>query len=157
MGFPPRETVLLMGYPYTRGQLRWWVYSHVGGIGSSSGRDPIRDRRIQSVDGLNPRFRPIFCRSERTIYIYGFLYLDYPLNVSVSYGHKSNYSLETTSRKYDLLRTKVSGMIQSLHVWSVWRNSDCICSVNGSMRHKVYLRGFPYLDYSLDALVLWIY
>jgi len=57
MGYPPHErTTLLMGL------VSRWRY-HI----DTPDRAPIRNRRIQSVIGWYPQFRPTFCISDKTM------------------------------------------------------------------------------------------
>ena len=76
MGFPPLGRQLHDGISPTRedtsadGLLPCWRYWIIVGQ-----EPPIRDRCIQSVDGLDPHFRPIFCKSDRTMATYGTRYI----------------------------------------------------------------------------------
>ena len=79
---------------------------------------PIRDRRIQSVNGLNPHYRPIFCRSDRTMATYGKIYIYEGFLVWIipsTYRSRAVISsiilLRTKNSTGDLPRTKASGMI----------------------------------------------
>ena len=152
-----------MRYPHVRGQLCWYVTPMLQVPDRYQVGVPIRDRYIQSVDGLNCYFRPIFCRSERIMatYIPRYIYEGFVIwiNPSTDWSHIVISPIilpRVMSHKYDLRRARVSCMISKFECVISLGNSGCVCSVKDSIRHEVYLRGFPCMDYSLCVLVSWI-